>query len=125
MMSQGRIQTNGADAFVTRSELHETTNHTIEAIGSLTAEVGRLAAKVDVLITDVREVKAQTRAKLRALPDLVAREVEEAEEVTAVRNLKSELHALKKRDEGRNKVIAGALVSIAVALVLHFLFHIG
>lgn len=121
-----------ASAYVTKAEHREFSGEIVEALGRLTTEVSQLTSAVDSLIGDVRDVKKNevlARKKLKSLPDMVATAVEEAEEITAVRVLKSELAQVKREKRNMRTIVistvAGAGSIMIAGLILHYIFHIG
>ena len=98
----------------------------MQAIGVLTAEISTLrkdmthgfehiAAHIDREANDVRE-------RMASLPDMVAHAVEEADEITKVRELRAIVRRQRKLGWA---VIPPVIVIVIAALVLHFGFHLG
>jgi hypothetical protein len=102
----------------------------MQAIGALAAEVStlrkdmaqgfeRIASHVQ---HDIDREANGVRERMASLPNMVAHAVEEAKEITKVR----ELRAVVRRQRRLGwAVIPPVIVIVVAALVLHFGFHLG
>ena len=127
----------GHDHYVTRAEFHQVTNTILQQIGRVAGDVGRSAARVDELISDVRtltgtvrDVKKTAREKLASIPGQVAAAVEGAEETTLIRNLRRENVQLKGETKARARwywavaaAVASSLMTAATIAAVARLFH--
>jgi hypothetical protein len=94
----------------------------MQAIGVLTAEVSTLRKDMTQGFERIDREANDVRERMASLPDMVAHAVEEADEITKVR----ELRAIVRRQRKLGwSVIPPVIVIVIAALVLHFGFHLG